>query len=354
MQLDAGRAQRTAAPQGAAGPIASTACVVRSFRGFVSRRSLRAPGATGVSRLPAVAQLVGEFASQRPIRAGSLIITIYGDAIAPRGGTIWLGSLIRLLEGFGLNQRLVRTSVFRLVKDGWLSAEQIGRRSYYSLTESGRRRFENAYRRVYTGPHEQWDGSWCIVLTGMVAAPMCETLRKELRWLGFGSITNGVMAHPMPDPAVLRTVLAELGVRDEVLVLHARSEELPTAPSQRRLVELSWDLHELAAAYQRFLDRFRPVYAALKAARRLDAAQAFQVRILLMHEYRRILLRDPKLPVELLPAHWPGLAAYSLCGNVYRLLHRVTEAYLSATLETADGPLPETAAYFYQRFGGLD
>ncbi|MDH3589938.1 MAG: hypothetical protein OEQ74_11100, partial [Gammaproteobacteria bacterium] len=80
------------------------------------------------------ADLVEDFRAQRPIRAGSLLITVFGDAIAPHGGTVWLGSLIRVLEGFGINQRLVRTSVFRLVKDGWLTTEQIGRRSYYSLT----------------------------------------------------------------------------------------------------------------------------------------------------------------------------------------------------------------------------
>ena len=57
---------------------------------------------------PALETLVDNFRNRRPIRAGSLIITVYGDAILPRGGTVWLGSLINLLEPLGLNQRLVR------------------------------------------------------------------------------------------------------------------------------------------------------------------------------------------------------------------------------------------------------
>ena len=101
-------------------------------------------------------KLVTEFRSQRPMRAGSLVVTVFGDAIAPHGGTVWLGSLIKALDGFGINQRLVRTSVFRLVKDGWLTADQIGRRSYYSLTENGRRRFLEASRRIYSEPRQQW------------------------------------------------------------------------------------------------------------------------------------------------------------------------------------------------------
>ena len=42
------------------------------------------------------------FSQQRRIRAGSLIISAFGDAIYPRGGRIWLGSLIRLLKPLGI------------------------------------------------------------------------------------------------------------------------------------------------------------------------------------------------------------------------------------------------------------
>jgi phenylacetic acid degradation operon negative regulatory protein len=41
------------------------------------------------------------------------------------------------------------------------------------------------------------------------------------------------------------------------------------------------------------------------------------VRTLLIHEYRRVLLRDPNLPEALLPAGWPGLQARALCESLY-------------------------------------
>ena len=62
--------------------------------------------------------LVTGFRRQRPVRAGSLLVTIFGDAIAPRGGTITLASLIRLARPFGITERLVRTSVGRLAQEG--------------------------------------------------------------------------------------------------------------------------------------------------------------------------------------------------------------------------------------------
>ena len=38
----------------------------------------------------AAAELVNRFRRQRPLRAGSLIVTIFGDSIMPRGGAIAL------------------------------------------------------------------------------------------------------------------------------------------------------------------------------------------------------------------------------------------------------------------------
>src|SRR5690554_276 len=108
--------------------------------------------------------LIDDFQQRRPIRAGSLIITVYGDAIVPRGGTVWLGSLSKLLEPIGINERLVRTSVYRLTRETWLQGEKVGRRSYYSLSGPGRRRFEQAFKRVYHGTQAPWSGHWTLVL----------------------------------------------------------------------------------------------------------------------------------------------------------------------------------------------
>src|SRR5208337_2012696 len=96
--------------------------------------------------------------ARAPLKAKSLVITVWGDAIAPHGGAVWLSGLIRLLAPLGLNERLVRTSVYRLAREGWLSAQQDGRRSLYRLTALGLTRFEHAYRRIYAPPESDWDG----------------------------------------------------------------------------------------------------------------------------------------------------------------------------------------------------
>src|SRR5271170_7424450 len=90
----------------------------------------------------AAAGLVARFRRQRPLRGGSLIVTLFGDSIMPRGGTIALGSLIELAAPFGLNERLVRTATARLAQDGWLEGSRAGKLSEYHLSSNGRARFE--------------------------------------------------------------------------------------------------------------------------------------------------------------------------------------------------------------------
>ena len=297
-------------------------------------------------------RLVDEFRSRPTLRSGSLITTVFGDAIAPRGGTVWLGSLIAVMDDFGIGERLVRTSVFRLVRDGWLKSEQIGRRSYYSLSDDGRERFDQATHRIYGAPATDWDGQWCLLLLSGLDTAQRERVRKECAWLGFGPMSANVLAHPAPNLAELDITIQRLGVADELVVVSGRTAR--NEAGMRRLAHDSWNLADLDQRYGEFVATFRPIMSALQKNPQFADRTAFLARTLLIQEYRKILLRDPMLPEELLPADWQGAAAYRLCRNLYRLLHAAADRYLSEAMQTADGPLPPPSPAFLKRFGGLE
>ena len=73
-----------------------------------------------------------------------------------------------------------------------------------------------------------------------------------------------------------------------------------------------------------------------------DPATACMLRLLLIHEYRRLMLRDPDLPAQLLPADWPGQAARMLCKEIYRRLLAPSEQHLDELFQLADGTTPPT------------
>ncbi|MDJ0708816.1 MAG: phenylacetic acid degradation operon negative regulatory protein PaaX [Woeseiaceae bacterium] len=296
--------------------------------------------------------LVDEFQARPTVRAGSLITTVFGDAIAPRGGTVWLGSLIAAMAEFGISERLVRTSVFRLAKDGWLQSQQLGRRSYYSLTSAGRIRFEQATQRIYGEPADHWDGHWCLLLLSGLETSAKDTVRKECGWLGFGAMSANVLAHPAPDLSELDVTLQRLGVGESLVVL--RGQTIRADIAMRELARSSWNLDDIDERYGDFVERFRPARRGLSKSGKLTPKQAFIIRTLLIQEYRKVLLRDPWLPPELLPANWHGHSAYQLCRNLYRDVCKRADEFLDEIMETADGPLPPPSRAYRQRFGGLD
>jgi len=298
-----------------------------------------------------IARWIRHELARHPPKAKSLVVTVWGDAIAPHGGAVWLGGLIRLLSPLGLNERLVRTSVYRLAREGWLSTRQIGRRSLYRLTAAGLQRFEHAYRRIYAPRAAGWDGTWEIVACVAALAPaQRRDLKRELGWEGFASIGAGLYARPEPCKTDLRPVLATLGIARGVVLLRARDTAGPAAGSLAAHARESWDRPRVAAEYRGFLRRFRPLVEDFRAAGAVDPEQAFVVRSLLIHAFRRVTLHDPGLPDQLAPRGWPARDAYALCRELYGLTRRPAERYLATTLQASDGRLPALGASFGRRF----
>src|ERR1700723_811758 len=296
------------------------------------------------------ADLVAGFRRQRPLRGGSLIVTLFGDSIMPRGGAVALGSLIELAAPFGLNERLVRTATARLAQDGWLEGRRAGKLSEYHLSKNGRERFAEATKRIYGEPGAGWSGRWTLIVVPPMRAAQRRAIREELVWRGFGAISATVFAHPEFDSRALRSQRGSAGLLSKVIAFDATLAE-DDAP--QRLVHLGWDLDDLGLRYQRFVKRFRRVPAELERRRATDPKDCFLVRTLLIHEYRRLHLRDPLLPAQLLRPNWPGAQAAVLCRDIYARVFPPSEAYLSRVASRLVGALPPADASVLQRFGGI-
>jgi phenylacetic acid degradation operon negative regulatory protein len=289
-------------------------------------------------------------------------VTVFGDAVAPHGGSIGLGNLIRLVEPLGLSERLTRTAMRRLTYDDWFQVKAMGRRSSYRLTEIGRLRLERGEQRIYAARAPVRDGRWCVVLLPLqtVSSRDREAARAQLEWQGFGTVAPNVLIHAGSYPGdTLRPLLEELGLSDGAVVLSA--QEPPDLAgvadraerSLRPLVQSAWDLRALAAGYRTFLRRFRPLLRILEAQSTDDPEACLHARVLLVEQYRRVLLRDPELPVELLPTGWPGEDARGLAAELYPQLWTLSQSYLCASAQSDGRPMPEAEPHYFRRFRAL-
>ena len=263
-----------------------------------------------------------------------------------------LKGLIELLRPCGINERLVRTSVFRLVKEGWLEARRNGRESSYELTPSGRRRFSYAYARVYARAQEAWEGDWTLVLLRAeeLSPERRQQLRQELEWQGLRQLAPQLYAHPRIQPGPLAELLERMGARKQVVSFAKATTDQIGCGDFQTLIHERWNLVAVAKNYRRFLRNFGRMKDLLRRSPGLLPQQWFSVRILMIHAFRRAVLHDPLLPEELLPKPWIGNEAYNLARELYRLSLRGSEELLASACGFGKGKGAASTSILRERF----
>lgn len=289
------------------------------------------------------------------ISGTSLIVSFYGDYLWTCGGGIWLGSLINLMDTLGFNQRVVRSSVFRLHKDEWLTVSKEGRKSYYYLEPERYNEMLGANKKIYHSDTPEWNNRWNIIHTNLGPTHSNKAQVRFLQHKGFGLYDKDFFIQPD-----LQRLTPEMKLQIIQKVPSAKifqqAELLPNdVNSMRDMVGEAWDLKRIEVEYRDFYALFEPIWQHLVAmdSEKISQQDAFKMRLLVIHFYRRIIVRDPDLPAALLPQDWPREKAEQVAINIYQKVHQKALAYLMENSETANGKLPKPSPNYYIRFGGL-
>ena len=296
--------------------------------------------------------VIQQWAAEQRLRTPSLIVTAFGDAIEPRGGVVWLGGLIDMLTPLGVNERLIRTSVYRLVQNGWLSTQSVGRKTNYALSPLGQQQVREAAARIYAAQPPTWDGQWRWVSwhTPCPVAKDRDAVKNTLYWQGYGSVGTSGFIRPSGLWAETQHALQSDGLGHTLAFLvHMQVSQVDWGnrpPSD--WVHQAWALDELAKGYRSFVQRFAPLSGQPDA--HIAPRDALTLRLLLIHEYRKLILRDPWLPSDLLGPDWPGQQARALCAALYRQLLPLSMPAGDAICQLADGQSTQCRPAAQERF----
>ncbi len=239
------------------------------------------------------ASILNEAVERRPIRPKSLIMTIFGDSIVPRGGVAWLGSIVSMTGLFGLSEPLVRTSALRLTYEGWLKREQVGKRSFYSMAQEVVVA-DTAYQsRIYASSTELRMNGWTILklFKENIDRKTAFRLRQELERNGFGQLAPHVFIHPSIGETAARHI-STAGGRSAVGPIFFADTASIDSHTLHHLVDTAWDLAPLRKFYNEFTDAFCRL-PDLLAREVPNMEQSFALRTLMVHYFRRAALRDP-------------------------------------------------------------
>jgi phenylacetic acid degradation operon negative regulatory protein len=187
--------------------------------------------------------------------------------------------LIRLTADFGIKETTLRVALTRMVGAGDLIRSADG----YKLSDRllARQRRQDDAMRPQT---RAWRGDWLLLVVTAVGteARARAALRTTMHDKRFGELREGVWMRPDNLPLNL-----DSDVASRVRVMKARDD----APGE--LAGELWDLPGWAGTGHRLLDDM---------AQASDIPGGFMVAAAMV----RHLLTDPMLPIELLPADWPG------------------------------------------------
>src|SRR6201985_2313795 len=201
---------------------------------------------------------------REPSRTGSIIITMFGDAIVPRGRSVALATLLEFFETLDVDATVVRTAISRLTADGWFERNKVGRNSFYRLVQKGRLTFDIATKHIYDPPPSDWTGRFELLLIGNAGDR--DASREALKNAGFGSPVPGVWVAPSGAPIpeeASRAIRLEVSAEDD---------------SGRRVLGESWALERIADAYLKFMKPFEPLRGFIERGEKLSEADAFTAR----------------------------------------------------------------------------
>lgn len=283
-----------------------------------------------------------------------MAVTIFFDVIKPHGGQVSLGSLVDAAGLVGISEQAIRSAVNRLVAEGWLVSEALGRRSIFSLSEVGSLRSSVPLQRVYQCPDVSWSGLWNILIAKNwnLEHDAYVQASNDLLWAGYGRVCDNVFIRPQMEGDNILCCPGSL-LEKEVVCFVGSEKQCPMNGAIADVISRAWDISTLAERYVVFKDRYTPVWEWLSTTPPMRSAEAFALRLCMMHDLRRIRIMDPQLPLNLLPKGWMGIKALDLARQIYQALLPLSVHYITEFMNGPAGSMPAAEKSFYDRFGGL-
>jgi phenylacetic acid degradation operon negative regulatory protein len=297
--------------------------------------------------------------AQRPPR---LLLTLLGDYWWQHTESLPSAALVALLAEFGVSDSAARAALSRLTRNRLLVTSKVGRRTFVRLSERAAQILDEGGRHIFSfGRDTQpWDGMWSLVAFSIPERNRAarDALRKQLRWLGFAPLYDGLWVAPRDQASDVVSQLAELGIKTATAF---RASTVPGLEPEG-FPQRAWDLDDLHVRYEAFIGYAQRLRGRARAGQ-ITPGEARVARNTGLVEWRAFPALDPDLPGELLPDAWPRAAARELFIATYDLLgplatHRVRQiiarysrelaakaAYHSSELTTAvsDSRLSRTA-----------
>lgn len=236
-------------------------------------------------------------------RVWSLIISVFGELAQQQGSSIDGPVLSALMARMNVKPEAVRVALHRLRNDGWITSQKTGRMSRHSLTEYGLGETLGATRLIYDAPADM-PLDWHVVVT----ADADVDRRDQMIADGYAPVAARIFIGTTQTPML-----------EEALVMQAEN-----APDWLKS-QLTPD--GLSKDYQHLYELLGQIDKNMAQANMcLSPIEVAVLRCLIVHNWRRLVLKHPVLPQALYTIAWKG-------HDCRRLVHKILLHFPKPSLE---------------------
>jgi len=259
-----------------------------------------------------------------------LILSLFGLYAREEANWLSVRSLIALMADLDVDAAATRSSVSRLKKRAVLEPAKADGQAGYRLSRSALAVLREGDARIWSRPRASVEDGWLVVVFSVPESERGKRheLRSLLTRLGFGTAAPGVWVAPGTAYDETLAALGRAGLATYTELF--RGEYHGSGPHDVR-VGAWWDLPSIAALYDEFVADHR----ALTRVASPDPARAFAAYVPMLTAWRRLPYLDPGIPLDLLPAGWPGVRAGHLFVELDTRLREPAAKHAHAVIEAS-------------------
>ncbi|MEO9898169.1 MAG: PaaX family transcriptional regulator C-terminal domain-containing protein [Paracoccaceae bacterium] len=230
--------------------------------------------------------LLDDLRSFGDLKVWSFLVTLFGDLAAEEGAELSGPLVSRLSTRLGIKPEALRVALHRLRKDGWIESRREGREARYGLTDTARIETKAVHDIVYSNTIAQ--PAHVLLLTFETAPPKCTGIPIAPRCV--------LSAHPAPDA---------LATKFDVTAMPPWVRDCLTSAEQTE-------------SYVNLLSRLTPN----AVSDTFSNEDKLVLRLIILHRWRRIVLRHDPLAAALMGQHWVGADCRSTVTDLLASLPR--------------------------------
>ncbi len=263
-----------------------------------------------------VEEIILSLIDRFPVKVWSYLATIFGDLSDGTHVKIPGPLLSKLTERIGIKPEAMRVALHRLRKDEWLSSEKVGRVSLYKLNAMRDQETRWASRRIFSA-HLHEEQTLYLVFNDP-SEESHAAIQEPVLEIGKDIYLT---------PCKIQSKSAH------ALVLKTRSNELPDW-MKKKFIQDGWERD-----CEDFLQAVKALQSHTGSFAELSFLDRATVRLMLVHNWRRLVLRLPEV-VELIQS--PDWVGQTCRAETLWLLERLPRSDLDGLVQDTYEPITET------------